>query len=122
MNAPDVAPEAGLLSRLKASLVGRLSLLLLQWGIPLLLLAVIGHRLTQLSWRQIWEARPANPGWICYRVELVLEPWSLLGGGSRKVRNWRFCDRNCSNCFCCPGVSFAEILLRVWMMTASSCG
>ena len=75
MNAPDVAPEAGLLSRLKASLIGRISLLLLQWGIPLLLLAVIGHRLTLLGWRQIWQARPANPGFYLLLVmQFFLQP------------------------------------------------
>ena len=86
MNAPDLAPEAGLLSRLKASLVGRLSLLLLQWGIPLLLLAVIGHRLTELGWRQIWQARPANPGFYLLLVHAVL-PSALgrLSGLSQSV-------------------------------------
>jgi len=75
MNAPDLAPEAGLLSRLKNSIVGRLSLMLLQWGIPLLLLAVIGHRLSQLGWGQIWRARPANPGFYLLLVaQFFLQP------------------------------------------------
>jgi hypothetical protein len=75
MTLPDLAPEAGVFARLKHSVVGRLSLKLLQWGIPLALLAVIGHRLTQLGWREIWAARPANPGFYMLLVaQFFLQP------------------------------------------------
>jgi hypothetical protein len=75
MTLPDLAPEAGVFARLKHSVFGRLSLKLLQWGIPLLLLAVIGHRLTQLGWRDIWQARPANPGFYLLLVlQFFLQP------------------------------------------------
>jgi hypothetical protein len=75
MTAPDLAPEAGLLARLKASRFGRLSLTLLQWGVPLLLLALIGRRLSQLGWHEIWAARPANPGFYLLLVlQFFLQP------------------------------------------------
>jgi hypothetical protein len=75
MNAPDLAPEAGLLTRFKASAFGRLSLKLMQWGIPLVLLAIIGRRLTELGWREIWAARPANPGFYLLLVlQFFLQP------------------------------------------------
>lgn len=75
MNAPDLAPEAGILARLKASKTGRVWLKLVQWGIPLLLLAIIGRRLSQLGWREIWEARPANPGFYLLLVlQFFLQP------------------------------------------------
>lgn len=77
MNAPDLAPQAGLLTRLKASLFGRIGLKLLQWGIPLLLLALIGRRLGQLGWHEIWAARPANPGFYLLLVlQFFLQPFS----------------------------------------------
>lgn len=76
MKAPDLAPEAGLFVRLKASRAGRIWLKLVQWGIPLLLLAIIGRRLTQLGWREIWEARPANPGFYLLLVlQFFLQPF-----------------------------------------------
>ncbi len=75
MNAPELAPEAGLFKRLKASRAGRIGLKLLQWGIPLTLLAVIGHRLTLLGWRDIWAARPANPGfYLLLAAQFFLQP------------------------------------------------
>jgi hypothetical protein len=77
MNAPDLAPEAGIFTRLRASLAGRIGLKLLQWGIPLLLLALIGRRLGQLGWHEIWAARPANPGFYLLLVlQFFLQPFS----------------------------------------------
>ena len=32
----------------------------LRWGVPLLLLGVVGYSLTHLGWSQIWKARPAG--------------------------------------------------------------
>ena len=76
MTAPDVAPEAGLLARLKASMAGRILLKLVQWGIPLLLLAIIGRKLSQLGWSDIWAARPANPGFYLLLVaQFFLQPF-----------------------------------------------
>ncbi len=76
MNAPDIAPEAGLFARLKASRAGRIWLGLVQWGIPLLLLAIIGRRLAQLGWHEIWQARPANPGFYLLLVlQFFLQPF-----------------------------------------------
>jgi hypothetical protein len=34
--------------------------LALRWGVPLVLLGVVGYSLTQLGWGQIWKARPAG--------------------------------------------------------------
>ena len=76
MNAPDLAPEAGIFARLKASVWGRIWLKAMQWGIPLLLLAIIGWRLSQLGWREIWQARPANPGFYLLLVlQFFLQPF-----------------------------------------------
>jgi hypothetical protein len=75
MTAPDLAPPAGFLARLKTSALGRLSIKLLQWGIPLLLLAIIGRRLSQLGWGEIWAARPASPGFYLLLVaQFFLQP------------------------------------------------
>jgi len=74
--APDLGPEAGLLKRLAASRLGRLGVLVLRWGIPLALLVIIGHRLTQLGWHQIWVARPGNPGFYLLLVlQFFLQPF-----------------------------------------------
>jgi len=76
MTLPDLAPEAGLLARLKASLAGRVAIKLVQWGIPLLLLAIIGRKLSQLGWSDIWAARPANPGFYLLLVaQFFLQPF-----------------------------------------------
>lgn len=76
MTLPDLAPEAGLLARLKASLAGRIAIKLVQWGIPLLLLAIIGRKLSQLGWSDIWAARPANPGFYLLLVaQFFLQPF-----------------------------------------------
>jgi len=74
MTAPDLAP--GALARLKASPAGRIVLKLVQWGIPLLLLAIIGRKLSQLGWSDIWAARPANPGFYLLLVaQFFLQPF-----------------------------------------------
>ena len=74
--APDLGPESGMLARLAASPAGRLGIQVLRWGIPLALLAIIGHRLTALGWREIWSARPLNPGFYLLLVlQFFLQPF-----------------------------------------------
>jgi hypothetical protein len=74
--APDIGPQSGLLARLAASRAGRFGLLLLRWGIPLALLVIIGRRLSELGWREIWIARPANPGfYILLVLQFFLQPF-----------------------------------------------
>lgn len=58
--APDLGPQSGLLARLAASRAGKLGIQFLRWGIPIALLIVIGRRLTELGWREIWISRPGN--------------------------------------------------------------
>jgi hypothetical protein len=41
----------------------------LRWGIPILLLAILGYALTQLGWAKVYAARPASP--LFYIVALV---------------------------------------------------
>ncbi|MDB5740227.1 MAG: hypothetical protein JWP16_1267 [Alphaproteobacteria bacterium] len=73
---PDLGPESGLLARLKSTRIGKLAILLLRWGIPLALLAIIGHRLSQLGWRGIWQARPGNAGFYLLLVaQFFLQPF-----------------------------------------------
>jgi len=67
---PDIGPQTGWLARLAASRMGRAAVLVLRWGIPLLLLAIIGQRLTQLGWDAVWRARPAN---VAFYVLLVAQ-------------------------------------------------
>jgi hypothetical protein len=68
--APDLGPESGLLARLKAHPLGRLGLQLLRWSIPVILLVIIGRRLSELGWHEVWVARPDNP---VFYVLLVLQ-------------------------------------------------
>jgi hypothetical protein len=73
---PDLGPESGVMARLTASRWGRLGVPLLRWGIPIALLTIIGHRLSQLGWREIWIARPANPGfYILLVLQFFLQPF-----------------------------------------------
>jgi hypothetical protein len=68
--APDLGPESGLLARLAAHRWSRIGLQLLRWGVPIALLAIIGRRLAELGWREIWIARPGAVG---FYVLLVLQ-------------------------------------------------
>jgi hypothetical protein len=68
--APDLGPQSGLLTRLAASRAGKLGIQFLRWGIPIALLIVIGRRLTELGWREIWVSRPGN---VLFYVLLVLQ-------------------------------------------------
>ena len=68
--SPNLGPESGLLARLAAHRWSRVGLQVLRWAIPVALLLVIGRRLTELGWREIWIARP---GAIGFYVLLVLQ-------------------------------------------------
>ena len=64
-----------MLARLAASRGGRAVTLVLRWGIPLVLLVIIGRRLTELGWGEIWHARPANTGFYLLLVaQFFLQP------------------------------------------------
>jgi hypothetical protein len=74
--APDLGPESGWVARLAASPFGRFTVRLLRWGIPAALLVIIGHRLTELGWREIWIARPGNPGfYVLLVMQFFLQPF-----------------------------------------------
>jgi len=65
-----------MLARLTSSRAGRLGIQILRWGIPLVLLAIIGHRLTSLGWSEIWAARPVHPGFYLLLVlQFFLQPF-----------------------------------------------
>ncbi len=73
---PDLGPPSGLVARLAASRAGRLVVQLLRWGIPAALLVIIGRRLTELGWGEIWTARPGNPGfYILLVLQFFLQPF-----------------------------------------------
>jgi hypothetical protein len=74
-SAPDLGPESGFLARLAASRWGKFGIQVLRWGIPLALLAIIGRRLSQLGWQQIWIARPIDPGfYVLLVLQFFLQP------------------------------------------------
>ena len=74
--APDLGPESGFLARLAASRWGKLGIQMLRWGIPLGLLVIIGRRLSQLGWQEIWIARPIHPGfYILLVLQFFLQPF-----------------------------------------------
>jgi len=74
--APDLGPESGMVARLAASRAGRIAVQLLRWGIPAALLVIISRRLTELGWREIWIARPANPGfYVLLVLQFFLQPF-----------------------------------------------
>jgi hypothetical protein len=85
--APDLGPDSGLLARLAASRAGRIATLIVRWGIPAVLLVVIGRRLAQLGWRDIWAARPASIGFYLLLVaQFFMQP---LGDWLVYRRLWR---------------------------------
>ncbi|HKQ45455.1 MAG TPA: hypothetical protein VJS47_08685 [Rhizomicrobium sp.] len=74
--SPDLGPPAGLFARLTASRWGKLAIQFLRWGIPVLLLTVIIHRLSLLGWRGIWDARPGNLGFYgLLALQFFIQPF-----------------------------------------------
>jgi len=74
--APDLGPEAGLLAQIKAHPLARHVARILRWGIPVILLAIIGWRLTELGWREIWVARPGNPFfYVLLVLQFLIQPF-----------------------------------------------
>lgn len=73
--APDLGPDTGFLARLYASPWGKGAVLLLRWGIPAALVLLIGKRLSQLGWHEVWRARPANPVfYLLLAAQFFLQP------------------------------------------------
>jgi hypothetical protein len=73
---PDLGPESGLLARLRVHPAGRFSLQLLRWLVPIILLVIIGRRLTELGWHEIWVARPGNPVFYALLVlQFLMQPF-----------------------------------------------
>ena len=71
MTEPHDTPlNSGLLAAIAANRKGRIALQLLRWSIPVILLVLLGRRLGELGWRQIWIARPDS---IAFYVFLVLQ-------------------------------------------------
>lgn len=68
--APDLGPESGLLTWLKVHPLGRRGLQLLRWAVPVILLLIIGRRLSELGWHEIWIARPGS---LLFYALLVLQ-------------------------------------------------
>jgi hypothetical protein len=74
--APDLGPPGGLLKRLATSRVGRFAVRLVRWVIPIALLIIIGRRLTELGWKEVWMARPGNIGFYALLVaQFFLQPF-----------------------------------------------
>ena len=74
--APDLGPESGLLARLKAHPLAQRGFQLLRWLIPIALLIIIGRRLTELGWHEIWVARPGNPiFYLLLVLQFLIQPF-----------------------------------------------
>lgn len=71
-----LGPESGWLASLATSRLGRVGIAILRWGIPLALLAIIGRRLTELGWAEVWRARPGHAGFYLLLVaQFFLQPF-----------------------------------------------
>jgi hypothetical protein len=76
MSDTGLGAMSGWLARLSSSPLGRAGVAVLRWGIPLALLVLIGHRLTELGWGAIWRARPAGAGFYLLLVaQFFLQPF-----------------------------------------------
>lgn len=72
----DLGPQSAFLARAKAHPLARSTMVLLRWLIPVALLAIIGWRLTELGWREIWVARPGNPVFYLLLVlQFLIQPF-----------------------------------------------
>jgi hypothetical protein len=73
---PDLGPESGLLARLRDHPLGRFGLHLLRWSVPIILLVIIGRRLSELGWREIWIARTGNlVFYLLLVVQFLIQPF-----------------------------------------------
>ena len=89
-SAPDLGPESGLLERLRSHPVSRRVFQFLRWAVPVILLVIIGRRLSELGWHEIWIARPGNPVFYLLLVaQFLIQPFgdyfvyrNLWGGGN----------------------------------------
>jgi hypothetical protein len=73
---PNLGPESGLLARLAAHRWSRTFLQVLRWAIPVALLFIIGRRLAELGWREIWIARPGATGFYALLVlQFFIQPF-----------------------------------------------
>jgi hypothetical protein len=73
---PNLGPESGLLARLAAHRWSRTLLQVLRWAIPVALLLIIGRRLAELGWREIWIARPGAIGFYFLLVlQFFIQPF-----------------------------------------------
>jgi hypothetical protein len=71
-----LGPESGLLARLAAHRWSRTLLQVLRWGVPIALLVIVGRRLTELGWREIWIARPGAAGfYVLLVLQFFLQPF-----------------------------------------------
>lgn len=71
----DLGPEPALLGMIEHHRRGRLMLQMLRWIIPVVLMAFVGYRLTQLGWHRIWSARPAGIGfYLLIVLQFFIQP------------------------------------------------
>jgi hypothetical protein len=74
--APDLGPESGLLARLQAHPLARRGFQFLRWLVPIALLIIIGRRLTELGWHEVWIARPGNPFfYVLLVLQFLIQPF-----------------------------------------------
>lgn len=72
----DLGPESGLLARIRAHPLARHGGQFLRWAIPAILLVIIGKRLTELGWREIWVDRPGNAVfYLLLVVQFLIQPF-----------------------------------------------
>jgi len=77
MSKPHDTPlNIGPLAPLAASRPGRIVLQIARWAVPVVLLVLLGRRLSQLGWHEIWTARPDSLLFYVFLVlQFFLQPW-----------------------------------------------
>jgi len=74
--APELGPQSGLLAQIKAHPLARGSARVLRWVVPVALLLIIGRRLAELGWHQVWVARPGNAlFYILLVLQFLIQPF-----------------------------------------------
>lgn len=74
-SASDLKPQPELPAFLASRPWAVRLIYLLRWLFPLVLLGYVGYRLSALGWRDMWAARPANPGFYVMLVaQFFLQP------------------------------------------------
>ena len=72
----EPGPQPRFLAMLTANVWVKRTLYVLRWAFPVVLIVIVGMRLSELGWAQMWAARPSNAGFYLLLVaQFFIQPF-----------------------------------------------